>query len=185
MKNVESTMDALKEAAVQINTMSEEERNKFILNKKQFSTLRLTWIQYVYGDHGEEMIKHMNRNPAKAIPIILDRMQKRWENWNDAKQDLVRNWKDICERNFIKSLDHRSFSFKNNEKKNMNQKYYTTEIKGRLQSKLRDSLNVQLGGVEDWEYFTTFAEIGNPMKHSLEASVDKEDSILLNLGFEK
>lgn len=35
----------------------------------------------------------------------------------DERNDCVKLWKELCEKNFSKSLDHRSFHFKAFEKK--------------------------------------------------------------------
>jgi paired amphipathic helix protein Sin3a len=66
------------------------------------------------------MVNLLNKNPQKAIPIIVERLKKRAESMADAKIECQKSWKEVCEKNFMKSLDHRSFHFKNHERKNQN-----------------------------------------------------------------
>jgi len=56
-------------------------------------------------------------NPAKAIPIIYDRFEDMLIKFKIDKNENKKNWADLCEKNFLKSLDHRSFHFKFFEKK--------------------------------------------------------------------
>lgn len=43
---------------------------------------------------------------------------------------------------------------------------------------------MQLGGVEDHPYFTTFEDGGNTLKHSLGPNIDETDPILLNGSYD-
>lgn len=64
------------------------------------------------------MLRLLPINPAKAIPIIYDRFRSNYKRVLEDKQDQLKVWFETCEKNFAKSLDHRSFHFKNFEKKN-------------------------------------------------------------------
>jgi paired amphipathic helix protein Sin3a len=39
------------------------------------------------------------------------------EEWKRARADLNKGWKDVMEKNYHKALDHRSFYFKQHDKK--------------------------------------------------------------------
>lgn len=75
------------------------------------------------------MLKLLPKNPARAIPIIFERFRLSYYKSVDEKSDMIKGWRDLCEKNFIKSLDHRSFHFKSFEKKNQSSKHYLLEIK--------------------------------------------------------
>ena len=47
----------------------------------------------------------------------------------EEKQEQLKSWKDTLEKNFHKSLDHRSFHFKYHEKKACQTKAYINDIK--------------------------------------------------------
>lgn len=64
------------------------------------------------------MLRLLPMNPARAIPIIYDRFRNSYEKFVEEKKDYLKQWRDVCEKNFQKSLDHRSFHFKSFEKKN-------------------------------------------------------------------
>lgn len=74
------------------------------------------------------MIQLLKQFPYKAIPIVQERMKRKLENFKENKDNARHQLNDTCQKNFAKSLDHRSFTFKNNEKKNMNAKYFLGEI---------------------------------------------------------
>ena len=46
-----------------------------------------------------------------------------------VKEDMTRTWRKIYEANYPRSLDHRSFYFKQQEKKNMMTKVMVSEVK--------------------------------------------------------
>lgn len=75
------------------------------------------------------MLRLLPLNPVKAIPIIYERFRISYGKNTEEKQECLRNWHDICEKNFHKSLDHRSFHFKAFEKKQQQVKAYQNELK--------------------------------------------------------
>ncbi len=52
------------------------------------------------------------RSPFITIPVIVGRMFQKDTEWRRVRADMKRAWRDVCEKNFNKSLDHRSFYFK-------------------------------------------------------------------------
>ena len=54
----------------------------------------------------------LRKNPAGAIPVVLARLKQKDEEWRRARHELNKAWKDVMEKNYSKSLDHRSFYFK-------------------------------------------------------------------------
>jgi histone deacetylase complex regulatory component SIN3 len=55
--------------------MSQNERDNFKYDRRKFTTLREKWIKNTYGEMGEQMLKLLQKNPSKAIPIIYDRFK--------------------------------------------------------------------------------------------------------------
>jgi paired amphipathic helix protein Sin3a len=68
------------------------------------------------------MVENLKRYPAVVIPILLQRMKQKDIEWNKAKREWNKVWRQVSERNYLKSLDHQSAIFKSNEKKNLTSK---------------------------------------------------------------
>lgn len=115
--NYRKTMKVLEEEKNKLDAMNPNDRDQYKLCPRKFNTLRLKWIEKTYAELGQEMLKLLPLNPAKAIPIIYERFKSNYNRALDEKSEQVEIWKDICEKNFYKSLDHRSFHFKMHEKK--------------------------------------------------------------------
>ena len=73
-------------------------------------------------EHEQEIIDLLVKNPQKAFPVVIDRLKEKRDLMLVHKREASKQWNETCEKNFYKSLDHRSFIFKQNEKKNMNLK---------------------------------------------------------------
>lgn len=80
---------------------------------------------------------------------------------------MIKNWKEVCDKNFHKSLDHRSFHFKQFEKKNQTQKNYLQEIKSLSSQNIKNkSLNLLKGGWKDCEFYGTYSLFESIVVHS-------------------
>ena len=63
------------------------------------------------------MIQLIYKNPARALPIIRERLEKKLRFYEQGKAEGKRMWIETMEKNWAKSLDNRSFTFKTFEKK--------------------------------------------------------------------
>ena len=79
--NYYMTMKILEEEKNILDQLSQPEKEKYVLNKRKFNTLRLKWIERTYADLGAELMKLLPINPIKAIPIIYERFKS---NYNRA-----------------------------------------------------------------------------------------------------
>ena len=90
---------------------------------KHLSCVTQAYIDQVYGQlvfKKLSIIKMMDsKPPVGIIQIILDRFMKQLDTVRQAKYEQVEAWKLCCEVNFLKSLDHRSFFFKDAHKKRL------------------------------------------------------------------
>jgi hypothetical protein len=71
----------------------------------------------------------LRKNPAGAIPVILARLKQKAVEWGKARQQLDKQWKEVLEKNYQKSLDHRSFYFKTSDRKAVMAKTMLQEAK--------------------------------------------------------
>lgn len=101
------------------------------LEERMLSTIHLNSISRIYGDHGDEILELLKKNPVATIPIVLKRLQQKEKEWKKTRQDLNKTWKEIVEKNHYKSFDHRSFYFRQQDKKYISSKNLLNEITSR------------------------------------------------------
>jgi paired amphipathic helix protein Sin3a len=115
--NIHRTLVVLEEESKMIDKMTEEQKAQYRLDERKFNKLRKRQIEKVYGDMGKQMLIMLPQNPVKAIPILVSRFRTSYQKLLDERNEDVKSWKEQYEKNFYKSLDHRSFHFKSFEKK--------------------------------------------------------------------
>ena len=111
------TMRVLEEEKNKIESMTDSEKLSYVLDPLKFNKLRKKMIEKVYGDLGQSMHKILPQNPIKAIPILYTRFKNNYERLHTDRDELLKSWFQSCDKNFHKSLDHKSFHFKSFEKK--------------------------------------------------------------------
>ena len=84
--------------------------------------LNLRCIERLYGDHGLDVMDILRKNPSLALPVILTRLKQKQEEWTKCRSDFNKVWAEIYAKNHYKSLDHRSFYFKQQDSKNLSTK---------------------------------------------------------------
>lgn len=97
--------------------------------EEHFTPLNLRCIERLYGDHGLDVMDILRKNPALALPVVLTRLKQKQEEWTKCRTDFNKVWAEIYARNHYKSLDHRSFYFKQQDSKNLSAKALIAEIK--------------------------------------------------------
>jgi len=53
------------------------------------------------------------------IPTILSRLMRKDLEWRELKEEMKVTWRKVVAQNYHKALDHRSFYFKQMDKKNL------------------------------------------------------------------
>lgn len=86
------------------------------------AALNLRCVERLYGDHGLDVMDILRKNPAHALPVILTRLKQKQEEWTRCRSDFNKVWADIYAKNHYKSLDHRSFYFKQQDSKTLSAK---------------------------------------------------------------
>ncbi|VYS66870.1 unnamed protein product [Arabidopsis thaliana] len=119
---------------------SAEELLNIIIDKKisfegsfriedHFTALNLRCIERLYGDHGLDVTDLIRKNPAAALPVILTRLKQKQDEWTKCREGFNVVWADVYAKNHYKSLDHRSFYFKQQDSKNLSAKALVSEVK--------------------------------------------------------
>lgn len=84
--------------------------------------LNLRCIERLYGDHGLDVMEVLKKNASLALPVILTRLKQKQEEWARCREDFNKVWAEIYAKNYHKSLDHRSFYFKQQDTKSLSTK---------------------------------------------------------------
>lgn len=64
----------------------------------------------------------IKKNSHIALPVILTRLKQKQEEWARCRSDFRKVWAEVYAKNHHKSLDHRSFYFKQQDSKNLSTK---------------------------------------------------------------
>ena len=58
------------------------------------------------------MVEMLKKNPVVAVEVVLARLHQKIEEWQSDKRKMTDIWQKMYDANYHKSLDHRSFYFK-------------------------------------------------------------------------
>lgn len=83
---------------VNTNNGSFTPKFSFQLEKRYLSTIHLNAIARLYGDHGEEILELLRKNPIGTVPVILKRLRQKDLEWRRARSELN---KQVCIRNAL------------------------------------------------------------------------------------
>ncbi|KAK6588831.1 Sin3 like paired amphipathic helix containing [Cryptosporidium xiaoi] len=129
IENNRSTINVLEPISEEISKLPLDERKNFRLRKPPFSIIHLKAISRIYGDNGSEILELLKRTPYSCVPVILNRLRQKDEEWTHARHLMNQGvWRDIQTKNYFKSFDHRSFYFRQADKKNTNVKGFLCDM---------------------------------------------------------
>ncbi|KAL1828774.1 paired amphipathic helix protein Sin3-like 3 isoform X2 [Daucus carota subsp. sativus] len=120
-KRVEELLDRINDNSIKTDSL--------IHIEDHFTALNLRCIERLYGDHGLDVMDVLRKNAPLALPVILTRLKQKQEEWARCRSDFNKVWAEIYSKNYHKSLDHRSFYFKQQDSKSLSTKALLTEIK--------------------------------------------------------
>ncbi|XP_009765634.1 paired amphipathic helix protein Sin3-like 3 isoform X1 [Nicotiana sylvestris] len=106
--------------------------------EEHFTALNLRCIERLYGDHGLDVMDVLRKNAPLALPVILTRLKQKQEEWARCRSDFNKVWAEIYAKNYHKSLDHRSFYFKQQDTKSLSTKALLAEIKEISENKCKE-----------------------------------------------
>jgi len=106
----------------------EENNGVYELDRKQFTRARMSWI-YQLCTKNLKMIEYISEHPVQTIPVLLKTVKAFQADFIKKKEDMFNTWKAECTKHWQKSLDHKSFHFRANEKKNQVAKEFLIKMK--------------------------------------------------------
>ncbi|XP_010551461.1 PREDICTED: paired amphipathic helix protein Sin3-like 3 [Tarenaya hassleriana] len=137
LESVNSTAKRVEELLAKINS-NELRTDSPIRIEDYLTALNLRCIERLYGDHGLDVMDVLKKNASLALPVILTRLKQKQEDWARCRSDFNKVWAEIYAKNYHKSLDHRSFYFKQQDSKNLSTKALIAEIKEITEKKRKD-----------------------------------------------
>ena len=91
-------------------------------------TIHQRAIRRIYGDKAGDIIDGLKRNPVVAVPLVLRRLKSKDEEWREVQKNFNKNWREQNEKHYLKSLDHQSLLFKQNDTRNLRSKSLLNEL---------------------------------------------------------
>lgn len=129
------TIQVLEPIMLRISLMDADERTHFKLKPGlggQGKSIYQRVIKKVYGkEHGAEIIAALHESPSIAVPVVLNRLKQKDDEWKRAQREWNKVWREVDGRNYYKSLDHQSVNFKTNDKKAWTPKPLISEIEAK------------------------------------------------------
>ena len=139
-----SAIKAMKPLVEQISELPEDAKANWQLPDGALRAFHYRAVHRVYGDSATQMLGLLRQNPGVALPTILPRLEQKAVEWAETKVEMMAHWQQIFKDNYQKSLDHRSFYFKQSEKKNLTPKILFTELKDISDKKRNEKVAVLL-----------------------------------------
>ncbi|KAF8971663.1 hypothetical protein BDZ97DRAFT_1135733 [Flammula alnicola] len=163
-----------------IDEMTNEERSQFRL-KPDFGGYAMAVyhriIKKIYGrDMGLEVIQALQDCPSVAVPVVLNRLKQKDEEWRRAQREWSRTWKEVDSKNFYKSLDHQGTNFKQNDKKNITAKYFVADIQAIKKQQLK---KWERQGIKSF----THGSVGHQLEYSFKNTAVLHDTLKMVYSF--
>jgi paired amphipathic helix protein Sin3a len=95
------------------------------------------------AQQGPNVVDLLRKNPTVAIPVVLARLEQKDKEWRQNRLDMIPQWRKVFEQNYNKSLDHRSFYFKQADKKSLTPKSMLQEIKDAADKRRADKAQLR------------------------------------------
>jgi paired amphipathic helix protein Sin3a len=96
-------------------------------------------IKRIYGGaQWAEVWDALQNAPAVAVPVVLDRLHQKDEEWRREQRVWSKIWRGVEAKNYYKSLDHMGNNeHKNTEKKSITAKYLVSDIETKRKIKIK------------------------------------------------
>lgn len=92
-------------------------------------TIHYYAIARIYGDGWLDALALLKENPRRTVPVLIQRMQQKGIEWEKVRKQLRMPWRKVLETNYYRSLDHRSFYFKQEERKKLAARSLVNELR--------------------------------------------------------
>lgn len=110
---------------------SVDNHGEFVLDGKLNGSSAMIYrraIKRVYGEKADEVYEALQRTPSVSIPVVLRRLKQKDEEWQRARRDWQRVWREVHVKNFYRSLDHQSIDYKQTDRRSASVKQLVQEL---------------------------------------------------------
>ncbi|KAF4555812.1 Sin3a C-terminal domain-containing protein [Elsinoe fawcettii] len=140
------TIQLLEPFAQQLLRMPEKERESVEIPPGiggQSETVHKRIIMKIYGRQaGQDVIEALHQKPYAVIPIVLNRLKQKHEEWKNAQREWEKVWRDQTSKIFWKSLDHQAVNAKQADKR----QFQTKTLLGEIQTKYEEQKKQRVQG---------------------------------------
>ncbi|KAG6444337.1 hypothetical protein O3G_MSEX003312 [Manduca sexta] len=126
-----STIRVLEGVQKKLSRMTPEDAAKYRLDDclgGHSPTIHQRALRRIYGDKAVDIIAGLKKNPVVAVPVVLRRLKAKEEEWREAQKGFNKQWRELNEKYYLKSLDHQGINFKQNDLKAMRSKTLFNEV---------------------------------------------------------
>ncbi|THH20510.1 hypothetical protein EW146_g864 [Bondarzewia mesenterica] len=176
LEGITRTIALLEPLSTRIEDMSNEERATLRLKPDLGGESKCIYqrtLRKVYGkEAGNEIYQALQDCPSVAVPVVVQRLKQKCEDWRRAQKEWGITWRQIESKNFYKSLDHLGINFKANDKKNITTKSFVAEI---------ESLKAEQAQARDMEKKPPFifGSLGFQLEYAFDDTAVLHDSLKL------
>lgn len=140
------TIQLLEPIAQQILRMNNREKEALEIPAGlggQSETIHKRIIMKLYGrEKGQMVVTQLHAQPYKVIPVLLNRLKQKLEEWKQAQREWEKVWRDQTQKMFWKSLDHQAVNAKQADKR----QFQTKILLGELQTRYEEQRKQRLAG---------------------------------------
>lgn len=137
-----------------LSRMSTDEASRYRLDDclgGSSPTIHQKALKRIYGEKAPDIIAGLKKNPAVAVPVVLRRLKSKEEEWREAQKGFNKQWKELNEKFYLKSLDHQGLNFKQNDLKALRSKSLFNEIETiheERRDQMQSALNSSCAGIK-------------------------------------
>jgi len=124
-----STIKALMPIQECIESLSADAKATYHLPPNTLRAFHIRTIEKIYAEKGHSVVGLLKNHPVVSVPVVLCRLQQKLEEWMGVLKTMNKHWQTVADMNYHKSLDHRSFYFKQQDKKSLAPKTLLQELK--------------------------------------------------------
>lgn len=129
IETTKSTVTRLESVHSSVSRLTSADKRRHHLANGALSQVHFSTIQRIYGQtYGPALINQLKLDPSRTIPVIVKRLRIKLNHWIKTRQEMNRVWREVGERNYHRSLDHRSNIFKQADKKDLSAKSLVQDV---------------------------------------------------------
>ena len=123
-----SAIRTLESLTQELNTNRQYPQEFWSMDPATLSIMDLRALERIYGDNAAELVACLRKHPEAVLPVLLRRLRQKNIEWCLARRDTNRRSKLLLQHNFHRALDHRSFYFKQLEKRLLTARNFFSEM---------------------------------------------------------